>query len=47
VTEVRQGQVYWIDFEPVSGPALADLHPCVVVQNDVFKRSAIGTSVIA
>jgi mRNA interferase MazF len=36
VSDIRQGQVYWLDF----GPA------CVVVQNDVFNRSAIGTSVV-
>jgi mRNA interferase MazF len=36
VSDIRQGQVYWLDFGT----------PCVVVQNDVFNRSAIGTSVV-
>lgn len=42
MSEIRQGQVYWLDF----GSAPAERHPCVVVQNDVFNRSAIGTSVV-
>lgn len=43
---IRQGQVYWLDFGPAAGSAPADRHPCVVVQNDVFNRSAIRTSVV-
>ena len=46
VREIRQGQVYWIDFGPSAGSAPADRHPCVVVQNDVFNRSAIATTVV-
>ena len=33
--QIERGQVYWLD-----------LGPCVVVQNDVFNRSAIRTSVL-
>ena len=46
MSEIRQGQVYWLDFGPSSGSAPADRHPCVVVQNDVFNQSAIATSVV-
>ena len=46
MTEIRQGQVYWLDFGPAAGSAAADRHPCVVVQNDIFNRSAIRTSVV-
>ena len=46
MTEIRQGQVYWLDFGPAAGSAPAERHPCVVVQNDVFNRSAIATSVV-
>jgi mRNA interferase MazF len=46
VNEIRQGQVYWLDFGPEGGSAPAERHPCVVVQNDVFNRSAIATSVV-
>lgn len=46
MSEVRQGQVYWLDYGPALGSAPAERHPCVVVQNDVFNRSAIRTSVV-
>ena len=46
MSAIRQGQVYWLDFGPAAGSAPADRHPCVVVQNDVFNQSAIGTSVV-
>jgi mRNA interferase MazF len=46
VSEIRQGQVYWLDFGPATGSVPANRHPCVVVQNDVFNRSAIRTSVV-
>jgi mRNA interferase MazF len=46
VSDIRQGQVYWIHFGPEAGSAHAQRHPCVVVQNDVFNRSAIHTSVV-
>jgi mRNA interferase MazF len=38
--------VYWLDFGPAAGSAPAERHPCVVVQNDIFNRSAIATSVV-
>ena len=43
---VRQGDVYWLDFGPAKGSAPADRHPCVVVQNDIFNRSLIATTVV-
>lgn len=43
---IRQGQVYWLDFGPSTSSAPAERHPCVVVQNDVFNRSAIATTVV-
>jgi mRNA interferase MazF len=46
VSEVQQGQVYWLDLGPAASSAPAERHPCVVVQNDVFNRSAIATSVV-
>jgi mRNA interferase MazF len=46
VSEIRQGQVYWLDFGRAAGSAPADRRPCVVVQNDIFNRSAIATSVV-
>lgn len=46
MSEVWQGQVYWLDFGPATSSAPAERHPCVVVQNDLFNRSAISTSVV-
>jgi mRNA interferase MazF len=46
VSEIRQGQVYWLDFGPAAGSAPAHRHACVVVQNDLFNQSAIQTSVV-
>ena len=46
MNEIRQGQVYWLDFGPSTGSAPAERHPCVVVQNDIFNRSAIRTTVV-
>ncbi len=46
MSEVRQGQVYWLDFGPMAGSTPADRHPCVVVQNNVFNQSAIRTTVV-
>jgi mRNA interferase MazF len=44
--EIRQGDVYWLDFGSSSGSAPADRHPCVVVQSDVFNRTRIATTVV-
>ena len=46
MSEIHQGEVYWIDFGPTSGSAPAERHPCVVVQSDVFNRSRIATTVV-
>lgn len=46
MSEIRQGQVYWLDFGPAKGSAPADRHPCVVVQNDIFNQSAVRTTVV-
>jgi mRNA interferase MazF len=46
VSEIRQDQIYWLDFGPATGSGPADRHPCVVVQNDVFNRSAIATTLV-
>ena len=46
MSDIEQGQVYWLDLGPATGSAPAERHPCVVVQNDIFNRSAIRTSVV-
>ena len=44
--EIRQGEVYWLDFGPSESSAPAERHPCVVVQSDVFNRSRLATTVV-
>ena len=44
--EICQGEVYWIDFGPLTGSGPADRHPCVVVQSNLFNRSRIATTVV-
>ena len=46
MSEVRQGEVYWLEFGPARGSAPAERHPCVVVQSDLFNRSLIATTVV-
>ena len=46
MSEIRQGEVYWIDFGPSAGSAPAERHPCVVVQSDLFNQSGISTTVV-
>lgn len=46
MNEIRQGDVYWLDFGSALGSAPAERHPCVVVQSDVFNRSRIATTVV-
>ncbi|MBV8706029.1 MAG: type II toxin-antitoxin system PemK/MazF family toxin [Acidobacteriaceae bacterium] len=46
MSEIRQGQVYWLDFGPAASSSPAERHPCVVIQNDIFNRSAIATSIV-
>lgn len=46
MSEIRQGEVYWLDLGPIHGSAPAERHPCVVVQGDLFNRSRISTTVV-
>ena len=46
MSEIRQGEIYWIDLGLAAGSAPAERHPCVVVQSDVFNRSRIATTVV-
>ena len=43
---VNQGDVFWLDFGEPSGSEPAFRHPHVVIQNNVFNRSRIGTVVV-
>jgi mRNA interferase MazF len=43
---IRQGEVYWVDLGRPSGSGPGFRHPHVVIQNDLFNRSAIGTVIV-
>lgn len=43
---IRQGDVYWVDLGRPSGSGPGFRHPHVVIQNDLFNRSAIGTVIV-
>ena len=42
---INQGDVFWIDVEEPSGSEPGYRHPHVVIQNNLFNRSKIGTVV--
>lgn len=41
--EIKQGDIYWVDFGYPGGSAPGFLHPYVIIQNDLFNRSKINT----
>lgn len=43
---IRQGEVFWVDLGEPSGSRPGFLRPYVVVQNNIFNRSRIGTVVV-
>lgn len=43
---IRQGDIYWIDFGVPGGSGPGFRHPHVVVQNNLFNGSRIGTVVV-
>lgn len=43
---ISQGDVYWVELGRPSGSAPGYRHPHVVIQNNVFNRSRIGTVVV-
>ena len=44
--EINQGDVFWFDAGEPRGSAPAYSRPVVVIQNDVFNRSSIGTILV-
>ncbi|MBI3974254.1 MAG: type II toxin-antitoxin system PemK/MazF family toxin [Chloroflexi bacterium] len=43
----RRGEVYWLDFSPATGAKMRELHPALVIQNDVGNRASALTIVAA
>jgi mRNA interferase MazF len=44
VSEIRRGQVCWLDFGPATGSARAERHPCVVclITSNLSRAKAPG-----
>lgn len=45
-SNIKRGEVYWVDFEPVRGSEHGRLRPALVIQNDVGNRYSPITIVI-
>jgi len=43
---IKQGDVFWVELGTPRGSEPAYLHPCVVIQNNVFNQSKINTAVV-
>jgi len=43
---IKRGEIYWVDFEPVRGSEQGRLRPALVIQNDVGNRYSPITIVI-
>jgi len=43
---ISQGDIFWIDLNQPSGSEHGYTHPFVVVQNNVFNKSQIGTVIV-
>lgn len=43
---IKQGDVFWIEFDDPAGSGPGYKHPHVVIQNNVFNASRINTTVV-
>jgi len=43
---ITQGDIYWLDLGEPRGSEPGYRHPFVVIQNDAFNKSQIGTAVV-
>lgn len=44
--DIKQGDIYWVDFGIPEGSGPGYRHPHVVIQNNIFNRSRINTVVV-
>lgn len=44
--DIRQGDVYWVDFDEPVGSEPGYRRPCVIIQNDLFNKSRLSTVVV-
>lgn len=43
---IRQGDIFWVELEAPSGSQPGYRHPHVVIQNDVYNSSRLGTVIV-
>lgn len=43
---IRQGEIYWINLPKPKHSEPGFRRPCIVIQNDIFNRSRIKTTII-
>ncbi len=46
VRDLRRGQVWFVDLEPVIGREIAKVRPCIVLQDDDFNMSGYFDTVV-
>ncbi len=44
---IQQGNIYWVDLGDPIGSSPGYLHPCVVIQNNLFNESRLQTLLVA
>ena len=43
---IKQGEIYWVDFEDPAGSGPGYRRPCIVIQNNLFNASKINTAIV-
>ncbi|MBA3469643.1 MAG: type II toxin-antitoxin system PemK/MazF family toxin [Herpetosiphonaceae bacterium] len=43
---INQGDIFWIEFDEPAGSGPGYKHPHVVIQNNIFNKSRINTTVV-
>ena len=43
---INQGDIFWVDLDQPSGSEPGYSHPFVVIQNNIFNKSRIGTVIV-
>lgn len=43
----QRGEIYWLDFDPAAGAEMRNLHPALVIQNDIGNQASSLTIVAA
>lgn len=47
MTTPKRGEIYWLDFNPATGAEMRNLHPALVIQNDIGNQASALTIVAA